>query len=85
MAVFSFSLLFRKIGYPLNQINNLFSILRVLLQVQETQKTQVRSLGREDPLEEEMAAHFCILARKTPRTEQPGGLQSMGSQGVRFD
>ena len=38
----------------------------------------VRSLGREDPLEEEMATHSSILARKTPWTEKPGGLQSMG-------
>ena len=41
---------------------------------------KVRSLGREDPLEEEMAAHSSILAWKTQRTEEPGGLQSMGLQ-----
>ena len=34
--------------------------------------------GREDPLEEEMATHSCILAWKVPRAEEPGGLQSMG-------
>ena len=39
---------------------------------------QVRSLGREDPLEEEMATHSGILAWETPWTEEPGGLQSMG-------
>ena len=38
----------------------------------------VRSLGREDPLEEEMATHSGILAWETPWTEEPGGLQSMG-------
>ena len=43
------------------------------------QETQVQSLGREDPLEEGMAAHSSILAWKIPRTEEPGGLQSMGS------
>ena len=39
--------------------------------------------GWEDPLEKEMATHSSILARKIPWTEEPGGLQSMGSQGVR--
>ena len=38
----------------------------------------VRSPGQEDPLEEEMATHSSILARKIPWTEEPGGLQSMG-------
>ena len=38
------------------------------------QETQVRSLGREDPLEKEMAAHSSILARKVPWKEEPGGL-----------
>ena len=44
------------------------------------QETQLRSLGREFPLEKEMASHSSILAWKTPWTEEPGGLQSMGSQ-----
>ena len=44
------------------------------------QETQVRSLGRENPLEKEMATHSSILAWEIPRTEEPGGLQSMGSQ-----
>ena len=48
--------------------------------MQETQETQVWSLGQEDPLEEEMATHFSILAWEIPWTEKPGGLQSMGSQ-----
>ena len=43
-------------------------------------KTQVRSLGWEDPLEKEMATHCSSLAWKIPWTEEPGGLQSMGSQ-----
>ena len=42
------------------------------------QETQVRSLGPEDPLVEEMAAHSSILAWEIPRTEEPSGLQSMG-------
>ena len=44
------------------------------------QETQVPSLGQEDPLEKEMATHSGILAWKIPRTEEPGGLQSMGVQ-----
>ena len=43
-------------------------------------ETWVRSLGREDPLEKEMATHSSILAWKIPWTEEPGRLQSMGSQ-----
>ena len=49
------------------------------------QKTQVRSLGQEDPLEKRMATHSSILAWRTSWTEEPGGLQSMGSQRVRHD
>ena len=45
-------------------------------------ETQVRFLGQEDPLEEEMATHSSVLAWKIPWTEKPGGLQSMGSQRV---
>ena len=41
---------------------------------------QVQSLGREDPLEEEMATHSSIVSWKTPWTEEPDGLQSMESQ-----
>ena len=47
------------------------------------QETWVRSLGQEDPLEKGMAAHSSILAWQIPWTEEPGGLQSMGSQRVR--
>ena len=45
-------------------------------------KTWVRSLGQEDPLEKEMAIHPSILAWRIPWAEEPGGLQSMGSQRV---
>ena len=45
--------------------------------VQESQETWVQSLGQEDPLEKAMAAHSSILAWRIPRTEEPGGLQSM--------
>ena len=46
------------------------------------QETQVQSLGREDLLEKEMATHSSTLAWKSPWTEEPGRLQSMGSQRV---
>ena len=48
--------------------------------MQETQETQVQSLGLEDPQEEEMLTYSSILAWKIPWTEKHGGLQSMGSQ-----
>ena len=48
--------------------------------MQKTQETQVRTLGQEDPLEKEMTAHSSILAWRIPWTEEPGGLQSIGSQ-----
>ena len=48
-------------------------------------KTWVQSLGREDPLEEGTATHSSILAWEIPWTEEPGGLQSMGSQSVGHD
>ena len=50
-----------------------------------TQETQVQYLGWEDPLEEGMATHSSILAWRIPRTEEPGGLQSMGLQRVRYN
>ena len=49
------------------------------------QGTRVQSLGWEDPLKKEMATHFSILAWRIPWTEEPGGLQSVGSQRVRHD
>ena len=48
-------------------------------------ETWVQSLGWEDPMEKEMAAHSSILAWKIPRTEEPGRLQSMGLQRVGHD
>ena len=49
------------------------------------QETRVQSLGREDPLEEGMATHSSVLAWRIPWTKEPGGLQLIGSQGVRHD
>ena len=48
-------------------------------------ETRVRSLALEDPLEKEMATHSSILAWRIPWMEEPGGLQSVGSQRVRHD
>ena len=53
--------------------------------MQETQEKLVQSLGWEDPLEEEMATHSSILARKIPWTEEPDQLQPMGLQSVIHD
>ena len=56
-----------------------------LMRVPAMQETWVRSLGQEDPLEKEMATHSSTLAWKIPWTEEPGRLQSMGSQRVGRD
>ena len=53
--------------------------------MQELQETWVQSLSQEDPLEEGMVTHSSILAWEISWAEEPGGLQSMGSQGVRHD
>ena len=55
------------------------------LAMQGTQETQIRSLGWEDPLEEEMETHSSILAWKIPWIEESSGLWSKGSQRVRHD
>ena len=61
------------------------TILQSVKNLPAVQETRVRSLGWEDPLEKEMATHSSILAWKISWTEEPGGLQSMGSQRVRHD
>ena len=53
--------------------------------MQETQEMQVQFLGQEDPLEEEMATHSSFLAWRISRTEEAGGLQSIGFQRVRHN
>ena len=53
--------------------------------MQVTEETQVWSLGQEDPLEEEMSTYSSILAWKIQWTEEPGELQSKGSQRLRHD
>ena len=61
------------------------SVVKNLPAMQEPQEAQVQSLGLEDPLEEGMATHSSILAWRIPWTEEPGGLQSIGSQTVRHN
>jgi len=53
--------------------------------MQEAQEIRVQSLGQEDPLEKGIATHSSILAWEIPWTEEPGGLQSMGSRRVGQD
>ena len=60
-------------------------LVKTRLPVQETQETQLRSLGREDPLEEGLATHSSVLALEIPLTEELGVLQSIGSQKIRHD
>ena len=55
----------------------------ICLPVQETQETWVRSPGQEDRVQEKMATHSSVLVWKTPRTDEPGGVQSLGSGRVR--
>ena len=54
----------------------------MVMSLPAVQESQVQSLlqGREDPLEKEMATRSSVLAWRIPKTEEPGGLQSMGSQ-----
>ena len=66
--------------HKLNRNSQVAQRQRTCLTMQEMQEMQVPSLGGENPLEEVIAALFSILAGIIPWTEEPGGLQSMGSQ-----
>ena len=57
-------------------------VAQMVKRLSAMQETRVQSLDWEDPLEKEMAAHSSTLASKIPWTEEPGGLQSTGLQGV---
>ena len=57
-----------------------FFIAQLVKHLSAMQETWLQFLGREDPLEKEMATHSSILAWRIPWTKEPGGLQSMGSQ-----
>ena len=60
-------------------------VAQMVKRVPAMQESWVQSLGREDLLEKEMATHSSILVWEIPWTEEPGRLQSMGSQRVRYD
>ena len=60
-------------------------VVQRLKRLHAMRETRVRSLGREDPLEKEMATHSSTLAWRIPWREEPGRLQSMGSQRVEHD
>ena len=60
-------------------------MIKNLPAMQETWETWVQSLGCKDSLDKEMATHSSILAWKTPWTEEPGGLQSMGLKKVSYN
>ena len=60
-------------------------VAQIIKNLPTMQEIQVRSLGGEDPLEKGMATHSSILDWRMPWTEEPGRLQSMGSQRVRHD
>ena len=60
-------------------------VVHIVKNLPAMQETRVQSLGWEDPLEKGQATHSSILAWRIPWTEEPGGLQSMGSQRVGHD
>ena len=60
-------------------------MIQMVKNLRVIQEIQVQSLGWEDPLEKAVVTHSSILAWEIPRTEEPGGLQSMGSQRVVYD
>ena len=72
-----------RINTPLTILTSL--VAQMVKRLPAMWETQVRSLGREDPLEKEMATHSSILAWRIPWTEEPGWLLSMGSQRVVHD
>ena len=67
---------------PVSIVSRASLVAQIVKNLPVMQKTWVRSLGQEDPLEKGMATHSSILAWRIPWTEEPGGLQFMGSQGV---
>ena len=75
MMIFKYSIKSSRLPRVAQTVKNLTAV----------QETQVRSLGQEDPLEKGMATHSSILAWRIPWTEEPGGLQSVGSQRVSHD
>ena len=72
-------------AHHLNKILGASLVAQTVKRLSTMQETRVQSLGREDPLEKEMAIHSSTIAWKIPRREEPGRLQSMGSQRVGHD
>ena len=68
-----------RIGYPF-QYSWASLLAQMVKNLPSVEETWVQSLGWEAPLEEGLATHSSILAWRIPRTEEPGGLQSMGSK-----
>ena len=64
---------------------SLVAVAQMVKKLPAMQETQVQPMGWEDPLEKKMTTRFSTLAWRIPWTEQPGGLQSIGSQRVRYD
>ena len=75
MMIFKYSIKSSRLPRVAQTVKNLTAV----------QETQLRSLGQDDPLEKGMATHSSILAWRIPWTEEPGGLQSVGSQRVSHD
>ena len=77
------------VGYHIQRLNgNMLGaslVAQTVKRLPAMRETRVRFLGREDPLEKEMAIHSSILAWKIPWMEEPDRLESMGSQRVRQD
>ena len=74
--------LYWKFSYGIAIVSLMAQMVKNLPAMQET---QIQALGQEDPLEKEMATHSRIPAWRIPWTEEPGGLQSMGSQRVKHN
>ena len=66
--------------FPIHYIKVAFLLAQSVKNLPAVQETQVWCMGQEDPLEKEMATYSSILAWRIPGTEEPGRLQSMGSQ-----
>ena len=64
--------------YCFDEFNMTYLVAQMVKGLSTMRETQVQSLGREDPLEKEMATHSSTLAWRIPWAEEPGGLQSMG-------
>ena len=71
-------------GYPI-QYSWASLVSQMVKNLPVVRETWLQSLGWEDPMQEGMATHSSILPGESPWTEEPGGLQSMGSQRVRHD